>query len=108
MNMLAEYHIIGRVGSVRSAGSALKVSIAAEYGRKDDKGEFESKPFWNTVTVFREPTVKWIKENVTPGDVVMARGTMRQTSYEKEGAMQYAVTLAGDEFNLLSKKAGTA
>lgn len=104
MNTHAEYQILGRVGSVNEAGPTLKVSIAAEYGRKDDRGEFQSKPFWNTVTVFRESTVKWIKDSVQTGDLVMARGTIRQTNYEKDGEIQYGVTLAAEQFSRLARK----
>ena len=52
MKTFAEFQIIGRVGNVTAAGPTLKVSIAADYGRKNDKGEWESRPFWNTVTIF--------------------------------------------------------
>lgn len=40
MKTFAEYQIIGRVGNITPAGSTLKVSIAAEYGRKNDKGDW--------------------------------------------------------------------
>ena len=41
MKTFAEFQIIGRVGNVTAAGPTLKVSIAADYGRKNDKGEWE-------------------------------------------------------------------
>lgn len=39
MKTFAEDQIIGRVGSVTPAGSTLKVSIAADYGKKNVRGE---------------------------------------------------------------------
>ena len=85
MRGFAEYTIVGRVGKITEAGPTLKISIAAEYGRKDEGGEFRQNTFWNTVTVFREGTIKWLKDNVRPGDIVCAKGTIRETSYDKNG-----------------------
>lgn len=39
------------------------------------------------------------------GDLVHVRGTIRQTSYEKDGQTVYGVTLAADDFDLLGSKA---
>ena len=104
MRSFADYQILGRVGKIAEAGPTLKVSIAAEYGRRDARGEFHPRPFWNTVTVFREATVAWVRGNVQPGDLVMARGTIREGSWEKDGETRYGVTLAAEEFTLLCPK----
>lgn len=92
-----EFQAIARVGKITAVGSILKVSLAAEYGKRNDRGDFESNPFWNTITIFNEATIKWIKENVGAGDLVHARGTARETIY--------GVTFACDQFDRLAKKA---
>ena len=99
MKTFAEFQIIGRVGNVTPAGPTLKVSIAADYGRKTDKGEWEVKPYWNTVTIFNESIVRWARDNL-----VHVRGTLRETSYDKDGETRYGVTLAADQFNRLVAK----
>ncbi len=101
MRTFAKYEIVGRVGQIKEVGSALKISIAAEYGRKDNNGDFQSNPFWNDVTIFNENVIKWAKENIATGDLVRSEGTMRQTSYEdtKTGETRYGVTLASDSFD---------
>ena len=105
MNTFAEFQIIGRVGKIQKTGKFLIVSIAAEYGRKNDNGEFESKPFWNQVTIFNEKTVAWIEKNVAVGDLVHSRGDIRQDNYEnQDGETVYTVKLAATEFNRLAKK----
>ena len=104
MKTFAEFQIIGRVGNVTPAGPTLKVSIAADYGRRNDKGEWEGKPYWNTVTLFNESIVKWAKDNLGQGDLVHARGTLRETSYDKDGETRYGVTLAADQFDRLVAK----
>ncbi len=100
MRTFAEFQIMGRVGKIKEVGSTLRVSIAAEYGRKDDRGEFQSNPFWNEVTIFNENVIKWAKENVKPGDIVHARGTIRQTQWEKaDGGTEYGITMAAEDFD---------
>ncbi|WP_108816890.1 single-stranded DNA-binding protein [Loktanella sp. Alg231-35] len=100
MRTFAEFQIIGRVGKTKVVGNTLRISIAAEYGRKDDKGEFQSKPYWNEVTLFNENVIKWAKENVQTGDIVHARGTLRQTQWENNsGGTEYGMTLAAEDFD---------
>ena len=105
MRTFAEFQIIGHVGKVRQVGPTLRVDVAADYGRKDDKGEFRSNPYWNEITLFNERVITWAKETVKPGDLVHVRGTMRQTKYEKDGQTVYGMTLAADDFDLLAPKA---
>ena len=105
MKTFSEYQIIGRVGNVTPAGPTLKVSIAADYGRKTDKGEWEGWAYWNTVTLFNESIIRWARDNLGQGDLVHVRGTLRETSYDKDGETRYGVTLAAEQFDrLLSKE----
>ena len=104
MKTFAEFQIIGRVGKIRNVNGVLHISLAAEYGRKNKDGEFQSNPVWNDVPIFNENTVRWVSENVATGDLVHARGTIRDTRYEKDGQTVYGVTLAAREFDLLAKK----
>lgn len=100
MRTFAEFQIMGRVGKIKTVGSTLRVSIAAEYGRKDDRGDFQANAYWNEVTIFNENVIKWVKDNTLPGDLVHARGTLRQTSWENSsGGTEYGMTLAADDFD---------
>lgn len=103
-NTFAEFQILGRVGSVKRVNVTLRISIAAEYGRKDDEGNFRSRPFWNEITIFNQARFDWLEANIASGDLVFARGTVRETSYDKDGAKVYTTTLAADDFELLAKK----
>lgn len=105
MKTFAEFQIIGHVGRVKKVGPTLRVDVAAEYGRKDEAGEFKPKPYWNEVTIFAEGAIAWVQANVKKGDLVHARGTLRQTSYEKDGQTIYGVTLAAEDFSRLAAKA---
>lgn len=108
MKTFSEFQIIGHVGKIYTVGSTLRITIAADYGKKDEDGRFVSKPFWNEVTIFKTARFDWIREHIGAGDLVIARGTTRQTKYEKDGETIYSVTLAADEFDLLAKKASAA
>ena len=104
MRTFSEFQIIGHVGKVRSVGPTLRVDIAADYGRKDDAGQFQSNPYWNEVTLFNDRVIAWAKDAVKTGDLVHVRGTLRQTRYEKDGQTVYGVTLAAEDFDLLAPK----
>lgn len=108
MKTFSEFQIIGHVGYVRTVGQTLRISVAANYGRRDDEGRFASNPYWNEITIFNESRFDWIKKNIATGDLVFARGTTRQTKYEKGGETIYSVTLSADEFDLLAKKVDAA
>ena len=104
MKTFAEFQIIGRVGRIREIGSTLRISIASEYGRKDEGSAFRANPHWNEVTIFNDRVIAWVRDNVAPGDLVHTRGTLRQTDYEKDGQTIYGVTLAAGDFDLLARK----
>ena len=108
MRTFSEFQIIGHVGKVRSVGPTLRVDIAADYGRKDDKGEYQSNPYWNEVTLFNDRVIAWARDTLKPGDLVHARGSVRQTRYDKDGQTVYGVTLAAEDLDLLSAKAQAA
>jgi len=44
-----------------------------------------------------------IKNNTKPGDLVHAKGRIRNGSYEKDGERVYTVDLITEEFHLLAK-----
>ena len=104
MKTFAEFQIIGRVGQVKEVGGVPRVSIAAEYGKRDENGDFHSRPFWNELAIFNENIANWVRENIEPGDLVHTRGTVRDDSYEKDGQTIYAKTMAALQFDLLAKK----
>ena len=103
MRTFAEFQILGRVGKVKEVGKTVRITIAAEYGRKDDRGDFQGNPYWNEVTIFNPNVMKWALENVAPGDLVNARGTIRQSQWEnQDGGTEYGVTMAAEDFDNLT------
>ena len=105
MRTFSEFQIIGHVGKVRSVGPTLRVDIAADYGRRDETGQFQSNPYWNEVTLFNDRVIAWARDTLKPGDLVHARGTVRQTRWDKDGQTVYGVTLAAEDLDLLAAKA---
>ena len=103
MKNIAEFQIIGRVGRVAKLGSLTKLDVAANYGRKDKGGEWRDDPYWNSITIFDENAQAYIEKHISKGDLVFARGRLRQNRYEKDGAAVYAVDLIANEFSRLSR-----
>ena len=44
MRTFAEFQTMGRVGKVKEVGTTLRISIAAEYGRKDKQRRVPDEP----------------------------------------------------------------
>lgn len=92
----AEVTLQGYVGAIREVGKTLKIRISHTEAWKVD-GERKERTIWNVVTVFESmPGFEWIKANIKKGDLVMVRGRVSESSYEKDGATIYETTLAAD------------
>lgn len=105
----ADFNIVGNVGKVTRIGDIVKVRIASEYGRRDQKsGDFEQNTYWNEVTIFAEKTVTWADETLKPGDIVSVRGTIRQNIWNKDGVQRYDVLLSARSVDLIVVKSKIA
>jgi single-stranded DNA-binding protein len=105
MKNLAEFQILGRVGKVAKVGAATKVDIAANYARKNKEGDWQDDPHWNSVTIFDEFIAKYVNDEIGKGDLVLARGRIRQNRYDKNGQTIFTVDLFCYDFSRLSKAA---
>ena len=108
MRNIAEFQIIGRVGKVKEVGSTLRVSICANYPVKDKQGEWQDNPHWNEVVIFQESTQGYVKKHIEQGDLVFARGRVRQGRYTKDGEERFTVDLICSDFSRLAKPSGEA
>ena len=70
MRSTAEFQIMGRIGRIAEVGTTFKNNIASDYPREDGNGYWNENTHWNTVTVFAERMITWIKENTKSGDLV--------------------------------------
>lgn len=104
MKNIAEFTILGRVGKVEALNGATRISIAANYPRKQDDGLYADDTHWNTVVIFSESTRRYIGEHVTKGDLVLARGRIRESRWEKDGETRYGVDLVCFDFARLSSR----
>ncbi len=102
MKTFAEFQILGRIGKVREVGQTTRVSICANYAYKDRNGETQDRPYWNEITIWSESARKYVRNYAKPGDLVVARGTLKQGSFEKEGEKVYTVDLNCDDFSILA------
>ena len=103
MSQCAEFQIVGRIGKIKKVGTTLRVTIAASYPYKDDRGEWTEKTRWNEITIFNEARQSYIQRNLKTGDLVRATGVIEQTSWDKNGETQYGVSLACEQIGRLAK-----
>src|SRR3546814_13035805 len=83
MQNIAEFRIIGRVGSVDTTDKVTHVSVAANYNRKDGD-EWKTDTHWNRVTFFRQLAER--AADLGKGDLVHIPGRVRQKSYQRRPA----------------------
>ncbi|MBM3552250.1 MAG: single-stranded DNA-binding protein [Alphaproteobacteria bacterium] len=105
MKTFAEFQILGRIGKIREVGQTTRVSICANYAFKDRNGDTKDRPYWNEITIWSESACKYVRDYAKPGDLVIARGTLKQGSFEKDGEKIYTVDLNCDDFSILASKA---
>ena len=70
---------IGRVPSIaltRDGREIASFSMATTQNWKDESGEWQSATDWHQITVFRESTIRWIKDILKRGDPVQVEGKL--------------------------------
>ena len=70
---------IGRVPSIALTQDGREVasfSMATTQNWKDESGEWQSTTDWHQITVFRESTIRWIKDILKRGDPVYVEGKL--------------------------------
>ena len=103
MKNVAEFTIIGRVGTVRT-GKAMRVSIASNYRLRAENGDWREDTHWNEVTIFNKRTQGFVEEHINKGDLVHVRGRIRQGNYKRaDGSTAYTVDLIALEFDRQAK-----
>jgi single-strand DNA-binding protein len=65
MRNIAEFTLIGRVGTIKQVGKTVHVSICANYPFKDDKGQWKEDAHWNEVTIFTKSVQSYVSEHIT-------------------------------------------
>ena len=108
MMNIAEFTILGRVGKIKPFDGKTNVTICANYSFRNRDGERDSAAHWSEVTIFAKATRDDIAKYAKEGDVVIARGRIKQTSFTRNGATVYGVDLLADEFSILAPKAERA
>ncbi|MEW6439069.1 MAG: single-stranded DNA-binding protein [Pseudomonadota bacterium] len=103
MRNIAEFTLIGRVGTIKQVGKTVRVSICANYPVKDDKGQWKDDAHWNEVTIFTKAIQSYVNDHVSKGDLVHVRGRLRQNSFERDGQRVYTVDLIALELGRLAQ-----
>lgn len=102
MKNIAEFQIIGRIGSISHSEKVTHMTIAANYRRKAGE-EWREEPYWNRVTIFGERDRAYIAQHVGQGDLVRVKGVMKDTKFERGGETFYSTDRIAEEFGVLAK-----
>lgn len=91
---LNKVQLIGRLGAdpeERGGGSGPVVfSIATSESWKDkNTGEKREKTQWHNITIWAEPTKKFLMQYAHKGDLLYVEGQLEHSSYEKDGVTMY-------------------
>ena len=100
---IAEFHIVGRVGTIKKFDKLTRISIAANASYKKD-GAWVDKTHWNEVVIFDGATRDYIAEKFTKGDYVRARGSVRQNSYMRGTEQVYTTELIIEQISRMPVK----
>ena len=73
MRTFAKHFTQGYVGKIKEVGTTLKISISSSYRQRNQNGDYEDRTYWNTVTVFDEKRMKFIRDHVSEGDLDLHR-----------------------------------
>src|SRR3546814_10589600 len=84
---VAEFHIIGQIGSIHPYEKVTYVKVAANYNRKVDD-EWKEYTRWNSVTCFGREAELAQKAGI--GDMVRITGSPEQSSYERGEEIIYS------------------
>ena len=101
MRNIAEFRIIGNVGSIETRDKVTFLSVAANYGRKVS-GEWEDDTHWNRITLFDKQKAK--ADELSKGDLVHIQGRVRQTSFDDNGETRYGVDMIAQKMAKLSSQ----
>ena len=79
LNRVTLHGNIGRAPSIALTQDGREIasfSVATTQNWKDESGELQSATDWHQITVFRESTIRWIKDIVKRGDPVCVEGKL--------------------------------
>jgi len=99
---IAEFRIIGQIGSKDEKEKVSYVNVAANYNRKVDD-EWQEDTHWNRVTCFGKCADYARKAG--NGDMVHITGRVKQSSYERDGETIYGTDLIAETFSVLKRGA---
>ena len=104
MSGMSQFTFVGRIAKITPFEKVTKVRAIANHRRKNDAGVWEDDPHAVTLTLFGDKRRRYIDEHLDVGDLILARGRMREDRYEKDGEMQYEMSLIVQDLDRLARK----
>lgn len=100
MKNIAEFRIIGRIGSVDIKEKVAFLDLAANYGRKVGE-EWTDDTHWNRITLFGKNIER--VQQMGKGDLVHVTGRVRQSRFDRDGQVVYGVDLIAERIAVIAR-----
>lgn len=85
----------------------LKFSLATNYSRKTDSGEWEDIPSFHRITVWGK-MAEFLGNNTSKGDKLYVDGRIEYGSYEKDGIKRYTTDIIANNVIPMNNRGGGA
>ena len=103
MRTVNNFTVLGNIGSIKTFGKVVKLSIGTDRVWTDQKGERQQRTDWVEITVLDERQAAWISENVEKGQPAYAEGRISLSSYGEGDNRKYSTDLIASVFNVFPK-----
>lgn len=93
-----------RLALTQEGKELLTFSVATVQSWKDEAGEWVSVTDWHHIAIFRESTIRWLKNRLKRGDPVYIEGKLTYHSWiDKYGQKRFTphVTIAGRDGHIV-------
>lgn len=103
--------LIGNLGAdpeVRTSPNGTVVTnirIATSEVWKDQQGQLQERTEWHRITIFGR-TAEVARDYLRKGAKVFIEGTLRTSSYEKNGEKRYSTDIVANELQMLDRTSG--
>jgi len=100
------FQIVGNIGKIEELNGAMRLSLASNSRYRDERGDWQERTRWNSVTVFSDKIRSFLKSHGSDIRSVMVRGEVYDDSYtdRETGEIVYKVQLTVLQLDVMSWK----
>jgi single-strand DNA-binding protein len=107
--MFQQLILLGNVGKApeirysQSGQAIAKFSLATSYSYFNNESQKITQTSWHRIVVFGPKATNVVEKYVKQGSLLMIRGRISYSEYEKDGHKQYMTQIVADDIKLMPK-----